>query len=91
MFVTVIKFDISKLMNINFSIELERCEAVNFCSPLSLMPGRFSRRKESSLGGRALSVMFVKDVADNPEIDRCCNIGSCLRVPMIARKFSGGV
>ena len=90
MFVIVIKLDISRLMSANFSSEVGRCEVANFCSPLSLTPGRLSRRKDRSLGGSAFNVMFVKDVAGNPEIDRCCNIGNCRNVPMIARKFRVG-
>jgi hypothetical protein len=88
--VIVIKLDSSRLISVNLSMQVEICDVANRWRPLSLMPGRFSRRRDCNLGGRALRVKLVKDVAGRPDIKRFCSIGSCRNVPIIARKFKVG-
>lgn len=64
-------------------------EVLSRRSPLSFTPGRFSRRKECRLAGRALRVRLVKEVAGSPDKERFLKRGSCLIVPMIARNVKG--
>jgi hypothetical protein len=76
---------------VSFSIGIAESEAMNLWRPLSLTPGRLSRRNDFRFDGKAFSVMLVKEVAGSPDTVKCFRAGYCRKVPTIARKFSDTV
>ena len=85
---SVTRFEIERSMRAMLSREVERADVAKRWRPLSLMPGSFSRRRDFRFGGSAFKVMFVKEEAERPDVDRWQREGSCRKVPMMARKFN---
>jgi hypothetical protein len=84
----VTRFVRSRLMSVSVSIDTADCDVKKRWRPRSLMPGKFSRRNDCNVDGKALSTKFVNEFADSPEMARCRSPENWRKFPTIARKLS---